>query len=326
MSMRILKAGIADAFYDDGRWGYQHIGINPCGVMDEVAMKAANILVGNNGDEAVLEMHFPAPEIAFTKNGLIAFTGADFSATVNNIPLKINRPYFIKKDSILRFLQPVKCARCYLSVSGGYQLDEWLNSYSTHIQCKMGGHHGRTLKAGDEIGFKSKNYYDSILKSKDVIALPFIANVNDLYHNQKINILPGPQYNLLTDQAKKLLSNNAFTIHQQSNRMGYRLQGEALQTLKPLNLISTAVTKGTIQLLPDGQLIILMADHQTTGGYPIIGHVVQSSISCLAQYLPSQKISFHLVNLQQAEAANLSQHQHLLQLQNACNFQLAKYI
>ncbi len=325
MSIEIIKPGIGDTFRDAGRYGYQHLGVNPGGAMDIVAMQVANVLVGNNAVEAVLEMHFPAPEMLFKHNAFIGISGADFMPSINGSTLPVHTPVFIKKGSLLKFLKPLRGARLYMSVNGGFKINCWLNSYSTNLQCKRGGFQGRVISKGDVLEFKQPQFMPFSLGDKQYAILPFSARVQELYAKNGINILPGKQYNLLTQQSKQQLLNEPFIITSQSNCMGYRLQSFPLEFKREVHIISTAVTNGTIQLLPSGQLIILMADHQTTGGYPVIGHVISAHMCSLAQYTPGSSINFKLCNNNRAEELICSQHLHLKQLKNACNFRLNEY-
>jgi antagonist of KipI len=157
--------------------------------------------------------------------------------------------------------------------------------------------------------------------------LAWKADIASLYSNQKtIRICSGEAYNSLADSSKKHFATSSFTITNQSDRKGYRLKGESLELLQRVDLISSAVTKGTIQLLPNGQMIILMADHQTTGGYLVIAHVISADIPSLAQRQPNETIQFQFIDHSEAEEILWQQHQYLQVLQNACTLQLTKFL
>ncbi len=326
MSIRIVKAGLSDVFFDEGRYGHQHLGINPGGAMDTLALHIVNALTLNNPSEAVLEMHFPAATISFQKNALFALSGADFTASINDQIIPLNKPIFVKQHAVLQFKQPQKGARVYLGLHGGFKLSSWLNSCSTNALVHAGGFNGQRLKTADNILFNI-DVPDTFPQSMDAFCIPlFSANTNDLYQTGPLRVVAGRHFKLLTNDSQKQLLQQQFTITTDSNRMGYKLQSQPLLLKQPQNIISSAVTKGTIQLLPNGQLIILMADHQTTGGYPIIGHIISADFCSLAQCNVSDSISFTLVTQGQAEEAFLSQQRHLLQLQNACNLRLNDFI
>ncbi|MBC7722478.1 MAG: 5-oxoprolinase/urea amidolyase family protein [Pedobacter sp.] len=323
IGIQILKQGLSDSVQDLGRYGHQHLGINPTGAMDIVAAQIANFLVGNQANEAVLELHFPASVFQFQTDTIIALSGADFTATINDKSVPINTPIIVAKDAILRFTKLTTGVRCYLAVCGGYKIKPWLNSCSTNLKANAGGYYGRLLQKDDVIGFKKQGGFSSQLKKKNCIILPWHVDVTNFYKAENtINILFGNEQPFLCDASKEILLNAEFIITTKSDRMGYRLHGLPLQLLQPLSLISAATTKGTIQLLPDGELIILMADHQTIGGYPRVGHIAQKDIPKLAQIQAHQHIKFQLITHQQAQEKLQLQNQYLLQVQNACNFKL----
>jgi len=327
VSIRVIKQGIADSIQDTGRYGYQQLGINPGGAMDTIAAQTANLLVGNHFSDAVIELHFPASSFLFNKQTLIALSGADFSASINDVSIPINTPVIIQKNNTLQFKQNKIGARCYMAVQDGFVIDKWLNSYSTNIKAKAGGFEGRYLLKQDEIDFRFTENYSNILHEKDCVLLPWHIDTKDLYSSgNSIRILSGKEFQLLDDVSKNNLQSTFFSISSQSDRMGYRMKGEALRLENYQELISTGVTKGTVQLLPDGQLIILMADHQTTGGYARAAHVISADIPKLAQMNANEKIQFRLIELNEAEHLLYQQQQHLLQLQNALNFRLKAYL
>ena len=138
-------------------------------------------------------------------------------------------------------------------------------------------------------------------------------------------MVAGPEFELLNDASKKIIQENAFVISKNSNRMGYRMQGEQLALAEGFECLSSAVTMGTLQLLPDGNTILLMADHQTAGGYHRIGHTSSASIPSLAQMNSGEAISYQFISVEAAEKSYLLQQMHLIQLKNACNFRLNEY-
>lgn len=323
MSIRVIKPGILDTVQDEGRFGYQHLGINPAGAMDKFAMQAANALVGNKPGEAVIEMHFPASVFLFTGPALIALSGACFSASINGEPVPHLHPVAVVKNDVLQFHKPAGGTRAYLAVAGGLRLKEWLGSKSTHLKVKAGGYNGRALQKGDELFFDQSFQY---LPGKDeFVVLPWKADISWGDTSKNILVLPGAEWERLTTEAKENFTMTSFIITQQSDRMGYRLNNIPFPVMTNEEMVSSAVSFGTVQLLPDGKLIILMADHQTTGGYPRIAHVVSAHHSRLAQLKPGDKIQFRLTSQAAAEKMLIKQQQHLLQLQNACIFRLEKY-
>lgn len=324
--IKILKQGLADSVQDLGRYGYQHLGINPTGAMDIAAAQIANFLVGNSSNEAVIELHFPTSIFQFQTDAIIALSGANFTATINDINVPINTPIIVAKDAILRFIKLATGVRCYLAVAGGYHIKPWLNSCSTNLKANVGGYYGRLLQKDDMIEFEKQPDFSNQLQKYTCVVLPWHVDVANFYKTDNtIHILSGNEQPFLCGASKEILLNTRFVITNKSDRMGYRLHGLPMQLLQPLSLISTAVTKGTIQLLPDGELIILMADHQTIGGYPRVGHVAQKDMPTLAQIQVHQPIKFQLITHQYALDQLQLQQQYLLQIQNACIFKLKEF-
>jgi len=323
MAIRVLKSGLLDTIQDGGRYGFQHWGINPGGVMDGIAMQVANMLVGNHPEEAVIEMHFPAAELLFEAPSLITLAGADFCATINGEYLPPHQPVWVDKDAVLSFTKHISGARVYIAVFGGWVANNWLGSASTHLKASAGGNGGKALQKNDLLLLKTSQSMPALTHS---MRLPWQADIRELYTGSNFYFIPGAEYELLNDAAKKQLEDASFILGRQYDRMGYRLQGAGLLYSIPKEQISSAVTKGTMQLLPDGQLIILMADHQTTGGYPRIGHVISAHIPSLSQLLPGAEISFQQTDMATAEEWLFRQQRNLQQLQNACTFRLAEWM
>ncbi len=327
MSLRVIKAGILDSIQDMGRIGYQHLGINPGGAMDKLAAQTANILAGNAASEAVIELHFPASSFIFERPALIALSGADFMASVNGEEVPQLHPILLDKYSILQFHGVRAGSRAYLAVYGGFDIPDWLGSRSTHLKVGKGGLAGRALKADDEIGILQKTTLPLLAREEEYHVLPWKAGINwGDPHLKEVAMLPGNEWNRLSDDAKKKFHCGSLSITRRSDRMGYRLKGDPVQVNVQQEVISSAVGFGTIQLLPDGQLIVLMADHQTTGGYPRLAHVISAHHSKLAQMKPGDSICFRLTDQATAESLYLQQQQHLLQLQNACKFKLEEFL
>jgi antagonist of KipI len=323
MSIKIIKAGVQTTLQDAGRTGNRSIGIGSGGAMDSFALTTANYLAGNEEDNAVMEINFPAPEIIFQQEALISLTGADFSATINETAVPLWAPLFVKKDTILKFKQPVGGTKLYLAVHGGWQATKWLNSYSTHLKVAAGGYYGRALKKNDTIHFAKNNL--SFAENK---ILPWRISQNELdkmYQPQNnIRCIKSIEYDLLSETSKQNFEKNNFTITNQSDRMGYRLNSQPLLLQQPTELISSAVDAGIVQLLPDGNCIVLMADHQTTGGYPRIAAVIKADLPKLAQTKPGQSINFTIVSLQDAEEALIKMQQTFQEIKMACHLNFKK--
>ena len=323
MSLKIIKAGIADSIQDAGRFGFQHLGINPGGTADSIAATVANALVGNESDAAILEQHYPASSIHFTENTCIAISGADFGAAIEAVLLPLNTPIIIKKNAVLVFGKKSEWGcRSYLSAHGGFDVPKWLNSFSTNTHAKAGGFKGRNLKKDDLLNntdTKTAEDYNRLLKERNFFAFPWYTAVDNFYRNgNTIRIIKGHEFERLTSESKNELLSGNYTIGTQSNRMGYRMQGATLNVTDTQQLLSTAISCGTVQLLPDGQMIILMTDHQTTGGYPRIAHVIAADLPTLAQKNVRQTIQFSLISHEEAEEIYLRQQKYLKQIAEIC--------
>lgn len=320
MSIQVTHTGLSDTIQDLGRFGYAHFGINPGGAMDKPAAQVANFLTGNAKNEAVIEMHFPAARFLIEEPCLLAVTGADFGMYINDVPVNINTPVKVSQGSVIDFRKNTTGARAYLAVHGGFNIQPWLNSFSTNLKAKAGGYEGRALKKGDRLLFKKQTAIDTNIPPS-FKTFSWQAAVSAFYADpHTIRITAGNELPLLSTCSTSIFTESSFTISMQSDRMGYRMQGVPLILQNPLEMISSAVTEGTIQLLPSGQLIILMADHQTTGGYPRLAHVITADISKLAQQKPGTRLTFKLISQSTAETLLFQQQQHLQQLQNALTF------
>jgi len=327
MSLKILKAGMLDSIQDSGRLGYQQFGINPGGAMDKYAVAIANILVGNNTDEAVIEMHFPAPAIFFEEPTMIALSGADFSANINGTPIPLNHAVIINKNTTLQFLTPKNKSRCYLAVKDGVKISKWLNSYSTNLVAEAGGFSGRKLLKDDILELNSSTNIYKLQDNDDFKILPWSANEDfGIQYKEEFLVMPGSEWDWLDKASQEKFLKNPFFISHNSDRMGYRLASEPLHSATKTELVSSAVNFGTIQLLLGGQLIVLMSDHQTTGGYPRIANVITAHLPKLAQLKTGDAVQFKLVDIATAELLFLAQQKHLQILHRSCHDQLKKYV
>lgn len=317
MSIRVVKKGLLDTIQDRGRYGHQHLGINPTGVMDVVSMRLANALVGNDQHEAVIEMHWPAPILKFEKDTCFAISGADVVACLDkHTAVPVNRTVFAKAGSQLSFQKKISGARIYLAVQHGFDLIPWLNSISTHVQLNHGG---QVLTTGSVLGYKK--LFSKTIPATSICSW-YVQSPIDL-SDKTIHFTTGKEWTLLHETMSNQFKQNTYQVDNNSNRMGYRLTGDPVFLTEPTELISTAVTKGTIQLLPSGQPLVLMADHQTTGGYPRIGHVISADIPKLAQFEPGETIRFKEISIAEAHNRLKELDLYLTQTEIACKLQMA---
>lgn len=325
MSLQIIKAGIFDTIQDCGRVGCQHLGINPGGAMDKFSAQLGNALLGKDLNSPVIEMHFPAPKILFEQQTIICITGADFSPVIGPQKIPLSQPVIVNKNSLLQFEKLINGSRCYLSILHYVEANKWLNSYSTNLKAEAGGFCGRLLKKGDVIHFKNDIGFTGFADNESLTVLSCGVQ-QKLFQKNTIRFIKGSEWNLLSDESCKAFEKDSFAITNTSDRMGYRLFGQQLKVKETLSMVSSAVTFGTIQLLPDGQLIVLMADHQTTGGYPRIGNVITADLHLLAQKKAGEQIIFSSVEINIAEEEFIRQQKYLQQLQSASKFKLEKFL
>ncbi|MEO5906439.1 MAG: biotin-dependent carboxyltransferase family protein [Saprospiraceae bacterium] len=314
MSIGIIRAGILDTIQDTGRFGWRQLGINPGGAMDLISAQLANILAGNDKNDAVIEIHFPGSVYQFEQPAIIVITGADFYPTVNEKAIALNQPVVVSEFSILRFTHPGSRARCYLAIAGGFDIPKWLGSYGTHLKAQAGGFNGRRLLKNDQIPFRRKKHSSKLSHERKTINGINIPGIEDQLGDE-IQFIPGPEWEMLSDESRSLLIKEEFNIQLSSDRMGYRLSGPALMRSRQDEMVSSPVALGTIQLLPDGQLIVLMADHQTTGGYPRIGCIITAHLPLLAQKNPGDHIRLKECNVRDAEFLIIGQQEYLSTLE-----------
>lgn len=324
MSLEILKAGILDTIQDAGRHGYAKWGIGPGGVMDCYASHVANALVGNDADAAVIEMHFPAPQVLFHCDVLVALTGADLAPSLQRDEIPVWKPVLLKAGNVLSFHRRNKGARCYLAVRGGFGVVPWLGSCSTNLKTNVGGFQGRALKKGDVVPLL-ENRFSKVIPGA-FKALPWSANYTQVYgDSDEICFTSGHEWNWLSEMSQGSLLTQSFTIGSASDRMAYHVSHPPLTFRKKHELLSSAVCAGTIQALPGGNLLILMADHQTTGGYPRIGHVATAHLPRLAQMNGGEAFRLKKISVEESEKMLVSLGHDLRNIYAACRKNLEMY-
>jgi len=328
MSIRILRSGLLSTIQDLGRYGFQKYGVIVSGAMDSFALRIANLLVGNHENSPAIEMTLIGSTILFKEDSLIAICGAHLSPTINGQAIPQWRPVYVKKNAILKFGQYMKGCRAYLAVAGSFDLPKIMGSQSTYLRANMGGFAGRSLKENDVLNFTVPSQQAINLMQQLSIQIGkrqftatkwFIGgSILPTYQNNPIiRIITGSQFAYLTEESKQKLFTKNFKITTQSDRMGYRLEGAKLKTSEHLEMISEAVSTGTIQVPPDGNPIILLSDRQTTGGYPKIAQVAAIDLPVVAQAKPGEKIHFQEISLEKAQELYLRREKEIEQLKQA---------
>jgi antagonist of KipI len=312
MSILVKSPGLLTTIQDLGRFGFQNQGVTRSGAMDAPALRIANLLVDNPEGAPALEMVMQGAEIFFEQNHLIAITGSDFAPEIDHESVPLWRPVTIKAGSTLKFKGSRSGRYCYLAINSGFDIPKVLNSYSTFLRAGIGGHEGRALKSGDRLICKESQ--NSPLKSFEypnwVIDVPFL---NYLLESPIIRVLEGPEADLIYMDA---IYQNELKVSQLSDRMGYRLEIEPA-LIHEEEIISSAVSFGTIQLPPNGQPLALMADSQTTGGYPRIAQIITADLPKMAQVMPGKKIILQKVTLEEAQELFLQQERNIALIKEA---------
>lgn len=315
MGLKVVKPGLLTTIQDAGRYGYRKDGIIVSGAMDAHALKAGNMLVGNTAEEAGIECTLMGPFLLFEAGQLVAITGADLSAEVDGIPVPMWRPIYIDKGAILSFGQARSGCRTYLTVHGGFDLPKVLGSYSTYLRAGFGGFEGRALKTGDLIPFKS-----AAPDLKAGFNWSLSPKMYQRPEDEVIRVIKGPEFDEFHEKSIAAVLTEKFKISKEADRMGYRLEGAELKLKKKQEMLSSAVTFGTVQVTAEGNPIVLMADHQTTGGYPRILQVVSVDLGKLAQFQTGDFLSFEIITLAQAEALLISAELEFKQLKQTLTF------
>ncbi|HSQ87955.1 biotin-dependent carboxyltransferase family protein [Romboutsia sp.] len=294
MGFKVELGGFQTLIQDKGRVGYGQYGVSGCGAMDEYAHRVGNILVGNDENEASLEVLMVGPTIKFDECTQIAITGADLGANLNGKKIDIWRSYEINPGDILSFKGAKSGVRAYISISGGIDVPIVMGSKSTYTRGKIGGFSGRGLKKGDYINtfFEERDF--TINKRIDDEYIPKYDT------NIVLRIVKGPQFDCFSESEINKFLNNEYKVTNEIDRMGCRLEGGSIKHIKGADIISDGISYGAIQVPGQGKPIIMLADRQTSGGYTKIGNVISVDLYKLAQAKPNDSIKFELIDIYEA--------------------------
>ncbi|HUJ87573.1 MAG TPA: biotin-dependent carboxyltransferase family protein [Burkholderiales bacterium] len=312
MTLRVAKPGLLSTVQDRGRHGLQHLGIVPCGAMDPVAHALANALVGNDPDAATLELTVIGPELVFGHDALIALCGAEFGATLDARALPRDRPVLARARSRLVCGRAGRGSRAYLAIAGGIALEPVLGSRSTYLPARFGGLEGRALRAGDTLplapgaaelaaaryahlgaGATRRDGLETVRWSAPPLTLPDREPIT-------LHAMEGQHFALFSAAAQRVFFDATWRVGPESNRMGFRLGGPALVAERAGELLSGPTCLGTVQVPANGAPIALMADHQTTGGYPKMAEIASADVPRLAQLAPGGTLRFARCTLEDA--------------------------
>ncbi|GAX91544.1 biotin-dependent carboxyltransferase family protein [Effusibacillus lacus] len=312
MSLKVIRPGLLTSIQDLGRFGLQKHGVIVSGAMDPFALRTANLLVGNEEGEGALEITMMGPSLLFEKDSLISICGASLSPKINGHPVAEWRPVYVKQGSVLQFGTPVAGCRAYLAVAGGFDIPKVMGSCSTYLRAGIGGLQGRALKEGDVLNLRppseqAKRRIRQLSEAAGTLGFSssewtISTDILPAYGKDPvIRVIRGGQFELFSADSREQIFASEFQVTPQSDRMGYRLTGPKLSLSEPMELISEAVAAGTVQVPPEGNPIVLLADRQTTGGYPKIAQVITVDLPIIAQVKPGEKVRFQEVSIDEAQ-------------------------
>ncbi|MBU1012151.1 MAG: biotin-dependent carboxyltransferase family protein [Bacteroidetes bacterium] len=306
--IKFISGGMLTSIQDMGRYGHQKFGMPVSGAMDTYSLQLANYLVGNKRNEACFEITYLGPEIEFHSDTTIAISGAIMQSKVNGSSVPMNTSIFIAKGDILVMGAVKKGMRAYLSIAGGVIIPDVMGSRSTYLRAKVGGFQGRKIETGDliEIG---KN---SLILMKEIPS-PLLFIYPGI---QTIRVLKGTEFYRFENEAWNTFLNSEYTISNQNDRMGYRLSGPPIKHKNGADIISSGIVNGSIQVPGHGEPIIMMADHQTVGGYTKIANVVSVDLPIMGQMKAGDKIKFKEITLEEAQDLIKKQEENLVKLFN----------
>ena len=296
MELQVINPGLLTTVQDLGRTGYQSTGFSVSGALDQRAMKIANILVGNEPGEAVMEMTLMGATFEFNRDCVIAVTGANMEPKVNGVPIPMYAAVGVKAGDTLAFGFAKTGCRAYLAFANGMDLPRVMGSKSTNLKCGVGGYQGRKLAAGDTIDFIRP--MTSLYAQEDRVVPEENASDPDVV---TLRVVMGPQDDYFTAKGIQTFLAGVYTVSTKSDRMGRRLEGPAVEAKDGVDIVSDGMPYGGVQIPSSGQPIIMLSDRQTTGGYAKIATVASVDIPKLVQRRPEMKVHFQEVSVEEAQ-------------------------
>jgi antagonist of KipI len=303
-SVAILRPGLHTTVQDLGRWGAQASGVSVAGPMDPWSHRLANLLVGNASDDALLELTLVGPELQFDDERWVAVVGGEFSVSIDGRAVRAAPPWRVEPGSRMQVGTRTRGARAYLAVAGGIDVPLVLGSRATHVTSGLGGLDGRALKAGDRLSLgavdeERRRRVDRLPgrplgASLAGTALAHATRCLAPGETTRLRVLPGPQLDRFSPAALDALHSAPYRVLPDSNRMGFRLEGPLLAHADDREPWSDATPFGVVQVPRSGQPILLMADRQTTGGYPKIATVISADAGLAGQVAPGDFLRFEV--------------------------------
>ena len=298
----MTTSGALNTVQDLGRTGFRHIGVSTSGAMDELALRVANLLVGNDEAAAGIELQTYPFQLTFLADARVAVTGA--SSPLTRLANKALPPWWarnVRAGETLVVAQPTHGARSYIALAGGIDVPSVLGSRSTHLRSGFGGLEGRALAAGDRLGLLPAPSWSPLDAGvlPPPIAMPGLSEGDVL----KVRALRAADYDVFPRAAQAALWETPWTITAQSNRAGYRLKGQPLLLDEPMELRSYGIVAGIVQVPPSGLPIVQLSDANTAGGYPRIAGVIEADLWRLGQARLGSRVQFVETDYESAVAA-----------------------
>lgn len=292
----VEKGGMLTTIQDQGRFGYERFGVSPAGPMDMRSFHIANILVDNQRGTAAMEISIIGPTLRFTEPAVIAVTGCDLSPVCNGTLIPMYTAVSVKAGDVVQMSVAKTGCRAYLAVAGGFNVPEVMGSRATSIQNQIGGVSGRKLNSGDELAIGIP------APALDQIAGRALTPEKvGLQQPAVLRVIMGPQENEFTEQGIDTFLKSTYQVGNDSNRMGYRLNGPVIQHSGDGNIISDGITTGSVQVPAAGLPIIMLAERQTVGGYPKIATVISADLPKIGQCRPGDSVQFQAVSIDEAQ-------------------------
>lgn len=317
--IEVLSSGALNTVQDLGRYGYRKIGLTVAGAMDKLALAAGNLLLGNHINCAGIEVTIFPFRVCFHADTKIAITGADCAAELDGEPLLPWWTASVRRGQVLSLSMPALGCRAYLVLRGGVDVPLVLNSRSTDLKTKFGGHDGRSLKKGDRLALLAVDGDAGLdaWKGGYGIEPPQVAlsSNGSVKGTVAVRVLPAAEYENFSEDGRLQFWDGRWLITPNSNRQGYRLAGSALPMSGQYELLSHGLVPGTIQVPSSGQPIIQMSDANTSGGYPKIGTVIEADLWRLAQARIGDRLHFVPTTVANAIAALAAERAWLHKLQ-----------
>jgi biotin-dependent carboxylase-like uncharacterized protein len=308
MAISVLKPGFATSVQDLGRPGYYHLGIPLSGAMDRYALRAANLLVGNDEGDAALEAVFMGPELRFGRDAVVAVTGAELPPKVDGEPRPTWTAFRIREGQVLSFGIIQKGARGYIAVSGGIDVPVVLGSRSTYALCTLGGFNGRPLQAGDEVplGAVKRGAKEGRAVPDSLRRAPRAAT--------ELRVMPGLYWHRITAESGRHFFEDTWKVAPEADRIGYRFRGgRPLDFVArkqpfgagsdPSNIVDSCYPYGSIQVPSGTEPIVLHRDAVSGGGYFMLGTVIAADMDAIGQLQPHAATRFVEVDMARALAA-----------------------